>query len=703
MRTGAIVLLAISAGCFPPPHLKDVVDAVGNDLPDSEDDSATSACRADGAICECTFDDDCADLDLCNGTEHCVEGRCVTGTPIHCEPPSDPNACAALACDPVTGTCVDRPLPDDRPCDDGLACTLGDHCAAGVCSGTARVCNDDLACSVDHCSEERGGCIADMARCQCLGSGDCQDANLCDGIERCEANACVAGTPVACAPSENPCKEAYCDGATGECESRNKAGTCDDTDPCTIDDACVAGTCVGTRKVCAASDACHRAGSCDPLTGACSDPAADDGLACVSSAHFDGICAAGACEPYPVLSSNYHHVCALQRSGDGTSARVKCWGLGSSGALGRGNEDDLGDRASSMVVDSADVEVGFVAATINAGGFRTCATSTVGAAKCWGGSALPVGVGDKVLVPPGSPIALGDGVEAAHIASGPHTCVVTTDGDLKCWGDGTTGALGYGDAKSVGDIHDVLPASLGFVSIRDTIASVAIGTGTTCALNLGGQLRCWGTNADGQLGYGDRAERGSTPATVPSQLPFVSVSDDPTAIVTKVVSTLFGFCALTSTHEVRCWGNGDFGRLGRGLAGDLGDDELPSSVPAIDLGVVGGVAIDVQGGQYHTCALSQVGASRLVKCFGGNQSGQLGLGNKTDMAATLPKDLPAVNLGGDVESIVVGNKFACAVMRNAKIRCWGDNTNGRLGIGSTQAIGDYTGEMPPADTVVFGP
>lgn len=42
-------------------------------------------------------------------------------------------------------------------------------------------------------------------------------------------------------------------------------------------------------------------------------------------------------------------------------------------------------------------------------------------------------------------------------------------------------------------------------------------------------------------------------------------------------------CALLSDHSVKCWGTGEFGALGQGNTKDIGDDELPSSVPPIEL------------------------------------------------------------------------------------------------------------------------
>jgi len=73
---------------------------------------------------------------------------------------------------------------------------------------------------------------------------------------------------------------------------------CDDGDACTQTDTCQGGGCVGTNPVvCAASDQCHDAGICDPLTGLCSDPESPDGAACDDDLFCNGAdtCQGGTC------------------------------------------------------------------------------------------------------------------------------------------------------------------------------------------------------------------------------------------------------------------------------------------------------------------------------------------------------------------------------------------------------------------------
>src|SRR6185436_3269890 len=74
-----------------------------------------------------------------------------------------------------------------------------------------------------------------------------------------------------------------CDPQTGSCSNPTKPddSACDDNDLCTQTDRCRSGICSGENPViCEASDQCHEAGDCNPETGACSNPAKENGAAC---------------------------------------------------------------------------------------------------------------------------------------------------------------------------------------------------------------------------------------------------------------------------------------------------------------------------------------------------------------------------------------------------------------------------------------
>src|SRR5204862_517374 len=90
-----------------------------------------------------------------------------------------------------------------------------------------------------------------------------------------------------------------CNPSTGVCSNPAKpdGASCNDAAACTTSDACHAGTCSGTPVVCAASDSCHPAGTCDPSIGGCTNPVKADGAACDDgNATTSGdTCLAGTC------------------------------------------------------------------------------------------------------------------------------------------------------------------------------------------------------------------------------------------------------------------------------------------------------------------------------------------------------------------------------------------------------------------------
>src|SRR6185503_5829179 len=82
---------------------------------------------------------------------------------------------------------------------------------------------------------------------------------------------------------------------------------------------------------------------------------------------------------------------------------------------------------------------------------------------------------------------------------GEHTCALLEDGAARCWGDNWDGQLGYARPDEIGD--DELPSSVGVVDVGGPVMQLSAGYWHTCALLEGGDVRCWGDNEYGQLGY----------------------------------------------------------------------------------------------------------------------------------------------------------------------------------------------------------
>jgi alpha-tubulin suppressor-like RCC1 family protein len=287
------------------------------------------------------------------------------------------------------------------------------------------------------------------------------------------------------------------------------------------------------------------------------------------------------------IAAGGQHACALTSAGG-----VKCWGSNLFGGVGDGTTTD---RLTPVDVSGLTSGV----AAIAVGAFHTCAVTTGGAAKCWGGNEfgeLGNGTTFASLVPV-NVTGLSSGVTAIT-AGGRQTCVVTSTGGVKCWGHNASGQLGDGGGYSRSTPVDVAGLSSGAVD-------VAAGGRHTCARTSTGGLKCWGQNDFGQVGDGTESNR-ITPVDV---VGFTSGASD-------VATGRWHTCAITSAGSVKCWGD-------VGGDGDVGD---PHTLTPTDVVGLGSGAVSMAAGEGHTCAVMTNGG---VKCFGNNVDGKLGNGTTT--------------------------------------------------------------------------
>ena len=221
----------------------------------------------------------CSDDDACTQTDTCQAGTCTGANPVIC---TALDQCHKVGtCDAATGVCSDPSKDDDTTCDDGNACTLNDACQAGVCTGAHPV-----ACTaLDQC-HDAGTCDTATGLCSNPNKTDgttCNDGDACTQTDTCQAGACTGAGPVVCMAMDQCHDAGTCDTATGLCSNPNKTDgtTCNDGDACTQTDTCQAGMCSGGNPVvCVALDQCHLAGTCDTVTGLCSNQSKVDGTAC---------------------------------------------------------------------------------------------------------------------------------------------------------------------------------------------------------------------------------------------------------------------------------------------------------------------------------------------------------------------------------------------------------------------------------------
>lgn len=281
-----------------------------------------------------------------------------------------------------------------------------------------------------------------------------------------------------------------------------------------------------------------------------------------------------------------------------TVGGVKCWGDNLYGQLGNGT-----NTASDVPVDVVGLTSGVASISVN--NIHACALTTSGGMKCWGRNDGQLGDGTRTdSRVPVDVTGLTSGVTSISTGNA-HSCAVTTAGGVKCWGFNDKGQLGYGGTPKPYD-YSAVPVNV--TGLSSGVASVAGGGSHTCAVTTVGGVKCWGWNTRGELGNGTR-----TLSSVPVDVQGLSSGVD------SVVAGSSFSCALTVSGGVKCWGSNYYGTLGNGSKTD-------SSVPVDVQGLMSGVVSLSSNGE-HICALTTSGD---VKCWGNNIYGQLGNGTTTE-------------------------------------------------------------------------
>jgi hypothetical protein len=204
-----------------------------------------------------------------------------------------------------------------------------------------------------------------------------------------------------------------------------------------------------------------------------------------------------------------------------------------------------------------------------------------------------------------------------------------------------------------------------------TFTQISAGTNFACGVISAGTVYCWGANNTGQLGNGTL-----TASKVPGAVTTASTSLS--GVTVTQVSAGYGYaCALGSTGAGYCWGLNTKGQLGNGTTTSPQETATTVSLGAIPTGtMLNQIAVTGWSGSLDsTCALSSSGNEY---CWGDDTYGELGNGTTSATAQTTPV---AVSLSG-LAQIAVGTNFACALTSAGAAYCWGLGTGDQLGNGA---------------------
>lgn len=337
--------------------------------------------------------------------------------------------------------------------------------------------------------------------------------------------------------------------------------------------------------------------------------------------------------------------------------RLYCWGDDGVGQLGNGPGD-----ASQVPVQVAGGHTDWVG--VDAGDLSACALRRTGRLYCWGYDATGQLGNDAAFAMRTRPTEVAGGRtdwSAAFSVGAEHACARRTTGRLFCWGSDEFGQVGDGGAT--GNRPTPVQVVAALEGVLTDWTSVSAGGAHTCARRQGGSLFCWGGDANGQLGVPQPGDDRFGPVEVGR------FRNDWTGAVTTGIGHT---CARRRNGREYCWGSDAYGQLGNGPSAGA------SSVPVEPIGPAGTVNA-VEGGGLHSCLIT---SGRRLFCWGSNEFGQLG-------SSTLggPGGVPAQVFGNRTNWVQVsaGANHTCAITTGRRSFCWGRNSRGQLGDGTSSS------------------
>ena len=370
--------------------------------------------------------------------------------------------------------------------------------------------------------------------------------------------------------------------------------------------------------------------------------------ACGHGCPAGSVCAASSCRlPDEVvqLSAGRFHVCARRAGGD-----VLCWGQNDMGQLGRGFVSPF-EAAPASVDDVSDV------VQLASGISTTCARLRDGGVACWGDgqhylmdSRQEASHATRVKWLPVRHLA------ALALSMQSYALGLTREGELWGWGNNERQNL-------VDDpTDDVRSPTL--LPVRDVVAVAA--NHAKCAIRASGRLECWGSNDFGEVANFKVLETAKTPVDVSEVRDALTIRSGWTMAAADASGTAYGWGCWPATCS---WGT---------------TTEAVAVPGATDV-------VMWKSGPLHSCALRKGGR---VRCFGQSSGlwgqdlhvdGLLGTGNFPERGNGLvhydeSRDVIGIS---DAIDLDISSVSTCVIRAGGRVSCWGDNSYGQLGNGTT--------------------
>ncbi|MEL0332101.1 MAG: ELWxxDGT repeat protein, partial [Candidatus Poseidoniales archaeon] len=321
------------------------------------------------------------------------------------------------------------------------------------------------------------------------------------------------------------------------------------------------------------------------------------------------------------------------------------------------------ERAASLSSGSSTTNIlnGY---QLSAKGLHSCSILDNGSLMCWGlNNRGQIGIGTTTNAHTPQWVDLGSGTNVTQVANGyRHTCAMLENGSLMCWGENSNGQLGNGQSYSTQTTPLWVDLGAGRTATR-----IDASNDNTCAIVDNGSLYCWGTNSNGMLNKNPiLLSRQFTPRWIDLG------GHTPSSISVGNMNV----CTILNNGSLYCWGDDSYGQLARGsVTGSDSWDPL-----YVDFGT--GVTVsEVDVGSQHLCAIVDNGS---LYCWGRNIYGQLGNGSGgSSNPSTGTPSWVDLGTGRTAVAVSAGSAITCAIVDNGSLYCWGTNSYGEVGIGTT--------------------
>ena len=272
------------------------------------------------------------------------------------------------------------------------------------------------------------------------------------------------------------------------------------------------------------------------------------------------------------------------------------------------------------------------------------------------------GVNPKVYAVSSDTLTVARKARFTKVAAGENfTCALNHAGKAYCFGEDADGRLGISGVSA--DIY--LPTA---VTTAQLFTDITAGQNHACGLTASGEIYCWGSDQNGQLGNDANLTDQATPVKV-----------NATGEFTKVSAGQNFTCAIKTDGSLLCWGDNTSDQIGNSAA-DATREPEPYAVSTTGLGASHSKFIDIATGKTHACALTTAGK---VWCWGDDTNGQLG--NAGGTSTTEPAAIDYTNLTNEdhFTQIYAGrNDSTCGITADGKGWCWGNDASDQLGNGN---------------------